>query len=47
MTLLCVMSVEVNKFKRLEEEYETCLEFGEIHMMLRDESNLVVGDYYC
>jgi len=36
VTLLSVMSVEDTEFERLKEKDESCPEFGEIYMALRD-----------
>ena len=44
--LLSVMSMEVTEFERLKEEYESCPEFGEIYMTLKDENNRVVDGYH-
>jgi hypothetical protein len=44
--LLSVISVKVTGFERLKEEYESCQEFKEIYMTLRDESNHVIDGNY-
>jgi len=36
VVILVPMSAEVTKFERLKEEYESCPDFGEIYIMLRD-----------
>ncbi|KAG6763953.1 hypothetical protein POTOM_031403 [Populus tomentosa] len=46
VTLLSVMSVEVIGFEKLKEEYETCSEFGEIYLTLKDENHRVVNGYH-
>jgi len=46
VTLLSVMSVEVVGFERLKEEYESCSEFGEIYLTLKDENHRVINDYH-
>jgi len=46
VTLLSVMSVEVTRFKRLKNKYESYPKFEEIYMTLIDESNCVVDGYY-
>jgi hypothetical protein len=46
VTLLSVMSVEVTGFERLKEEYESCSEFGEIYLTLRDENHRVINGYH-
>jgi hypothetical protein len=40
------MSVEVTGFERLKEEYESCLEFWEIYMTLRNKNNCIVDGYH-
>jgi len=40
------MSVEVTGFERLKEEYESCSEFKEVYMTLRDENNHIVDGYH-
>jgi len=44
--LLSMISVEINGFERLKEEYESCPEFEEIYMTLKDENNRVVNGYH-
>jgi len=44
--LLSVMSMEVIGFERLKEEYESCPEFREIYMTLKDENNRIVDSYH-
>jgi hypothetical protein len=39
------MSVEVTRFERLKEEYESCSEFGEIYLALKDENHRVINGY--
>jgi hypothetical protein len=39
------MSVKVIGFERLKTKNESCLEFEEIYMTLKDENNHVVNDY--
>jgi len=34
--ILVAMSAEVTRFERLREEYESCSDFGEIYIMLRN-----------
>jgi hypothetical protein len=46
VTLLSVMSVEVTGFKRLKEEYESCSEFLEINLTLKDENHRVINGYH-
>jgi len=46
VTLLTVMSVEVTGFERLKEEYESCSEFGEIYLTLKDENHRVINGYH-
>jgi len=46
VTLLSVMNVEVTEFERLKEEYESCLEFGEIYLTLNDENHCVINGYH-
>jgi hypothetical protein len=46
VTLLSVMSVEVTVFERLKEEYESCSEFGEIFLTLKDENHRVINGYH-
>ena len=45
VTLLSVMSTKVIGFEKLQEEYESCLEFGEVYTALRIEHLQVVGDF--
>jgi hypothetical protein len=47
VTLLSLMSVEATGFERLKEEYESCPEFEEIYLTLKDENNRVVDGYHC
>ncbi|KAL3577705.1 hypothetical protein D5086_019209 [Populus alba] len=44
--LLFVISVEVIGFERLKEEYESCSEFGEIFLTLKDENHRVINGYH-
>jgi hypothetical protein len=44
--LLSMMSVEITGFERLKEEYESCPEFEEIYMTLKDKNNRVVNGYH-
>jgi hypothetical protein len=46
VTLLFVMSVEVTRFERLKEKYESRSKFREVYMTLRDENNRVVDSYH-
>ena len=46
VTLLFIMSVEVTGFERLKEEYESCSEFGEIYLTLKDENHRVINGYH-
>jgi len=46
VTLLFVISVEVTRFERLKKKYESCSEFREVYMTLRDENNRVVDNYH-
>jgi hypothetical protein len=46
VTLLSVMSVEVTGFERLKEEYESCSEFGEIFLTLKDENHHIINGYH-
>jgi hypothetical protein len=46
VTFLSIMSVEVTGFKRLKEEYESCSEFGEINLTLKDENHRVINGYH-
>lgn len=46
VTLLFVMSVEVTGFERLKEKYESCSEFGEIYLTLKDENHRVINGYH-
>ena len=46
VALLSVMSVEVTGFERLKEEYESCSEFGEIYLTLKDENHRVINGYH-
>jgi hypothetical protein len=46
VTLLSVMSVEVIGFDRLKEEYESCSEFEEIYLTLKDENHRVINGYH-
>jgi len=46
VTLLSVMSVEVTGFERLKEEYESCSEFGEIYLTLKDENHRAINGYH-
>ena len=43
--LLSVMTVKVTGFERLKKKNESCLEFKEIYITLKDENNHVVNDY--
>lgn len=46
VTLLFVMSAKVAVwFERLREEYESCLDFGEIFIALREAPCLITDDY--
>jgi hypothetical protein len=40
------MSVKVTGFERLKEEYESCSEFGEIYLTLKDENHRVINGYH-
>jgi len=40
------MNVEVTRFERLKEKYESCPEFREIYMTLRDKNNFIVDGYH-
>jgi hypothetical protein len=44
--LLSMISVEITGFERLKEEYESCPEFEEIYMTLKDKNNRVVNGYH-
>ena len=49
--ILVAMSAEVTEFERLKEEYESCSDFGEIYVTLRDGSvreidNFLLQDRY-
>jgi len=46
VTLLSVMSVEVIGFERFKKEYESCSEFGEIYLTLKDENHHVINGYH-
>ena len=46
VTLLSVISVEVTRFERLKEEYESCSEFGEIYLKLKDKNHRVITSYH-
>jgi len=46
VTLLFVMSVEITGFERLKEEYESCSEFEEIYLTLKDENHRVINGYH-
>jgi hypothetical protein len=46
VTLLSVMSVEVTGFDRIKEEYESCLEFEEKYLTLKDENHRVINGYH-
>lgn len=46
VTLLCMMSVKVKGFESLKEDYELCLDFGEVYLALRDGQCLTADDYY-
>ena len=45
LTLLSVMSTKVIGFKKLQEEYESCSDFGEMYTTLRIEHLQVVDDF--
>ena len=36
MTIFVAVSMEVIEFERLKDDYETCLDFGDIYTVLRD-----------
>jgi len=44
--LLSVISVEVTGFERLKKEYESCSEFGEIYLKLKDKNHRVITSYH-
>jgi len=43
--ILVVMSAKVTGFERLKKEYESCPDFGEIYVMLRDKSVREIDDF--
>jgi hypothetical protein len=44
--LLSIMSVEVTKFERLKEDYDSCLDFGELYNSLRSMPHPTQDDYF-
>ena len=45
VTLLSVMGTKVIGFEKLQEEYESCLDFGEVYTTFRIEHLQVVDDF--
>ena len=45
VTLLSVMSTKVIGFEKLQEEYESCPDFGEVYTKLRTEHLQVIDDF--
>ena len=45
VSFLLVMSVKVNGFERLKDDYESCLNFGELYTSLSNASRPIL-DYY-
>uniref|UniRef100_A0A2N9E2R4 Integrase catalytic domain-containing protein n=1 Tax=Fagus sylvatica TaxID=28930 RepID=A0A2N9E2R4_FAGSY len=46
LSLLSIMSVEVTRFERLKEDYDSCLDFGELYSNLRSTPHHTVDDYF-
>jgi len=46
VTLLSIISVEVTGFERLKKKYESCSEFREVYMTLRDENIHIINGYH-
>ena len=45
MSLLLVMSVKVIGFERLKDDYESCLDFGELYISLSNAPRPILDDY--
>ena len=45
VSLLSVMSVKVTGFKRLKDDYESCLDFGELYTSLINALQPILDDY--
>ena len=45
VSLLSVMSVKVTGFERLKDDYESCLDFGELYTSLINALQPILDDY--
>ena len=45
VTVLSIVSTKVTRFEKLRDEYESCLDFGEIYNALSTEHQSIVNDY--
>ena len=45
VSLLSVMSVKVTRFERLKDDYESCLDFGELYTSLSNAPQPILDDY--
>ena len=45
VSFLLVMSVKVNGFERLKDDYESCPNFGELYTSLSNASRPILDDY--
>ena len=45
VSLLSIMSVKVIGFERLKDDYESCLDFGELYTSLSNALRLILDDY--
>ena len=45
VTVLSIVSTKVTRFEKLRDEYESCLDFGEIYNALSTEHRSIVNDH--
>ena len=45
VSLLSIMSVKVTGFERLKDDYESCLDFGELYTSLSNAPRPILDDY--